>query len=331
MNFTAGSDAIDWEESPFYITTELRPWEAGENGKRTGAVSSFGMGGTNVHVVLESPPETEEGDEPADRPVLLPVSARSPEVLAKMLQRLADALESGKSRLSDASYTLLEGRRHFRCRSCVTASDREEAVRKLRAAETVTVSRKFLRDSGTEQRMETLERQYAAAKDPTAARAVLDELAARYLEGYTVSGERLWAGTPVRRITLPAYAFDDRPYRTEPAETGSGRTASASQAARATETPAAEAPAEPEREKIILSIGMENPPGDAIVLEADGTDGVREKLERILALLAAPGQPPAELRILVPEAEADAYAYISGLLAEAEGKIPGFRGRMIPA
>ena len=44
---------VDWAESPFFVNTEARPWDAPAGGARTAAVSAFGFGGTNFHAVLE--------------------------------------------------------------------------------------------------------------------------------------------------------------------------------------------------------------------------------------------------------------------------------------
>ncbi len=44
---------IDFAQTPFFVNTELRPWEQPEGGVRRAGVSAFGFGGTNFHVVLE--------------------------------------------------------------------------------------------------------------------------------------------------------------------------------------------------------------------------------------------------------------------------------------
>ncbi|MCP4691626.1 MAG: acyltransferase domain-containing protein, partial [Desulfobacterales bacterium] len=54
INVTKPLAKLDLEHSPFYLNTETRPWfRAADNGPRRAAVSSFGFGGTNFHVVLE--------------------------------------------------------------------------------------------------------------------------------------------------------------------------------------------------------------------------------------------------------------------------------------
>ncbi len=53
LNFDRPNPNIDFGEIPFYVNTESRPWPQPENGPRRAAVSSFGFGGTNFHVILE--------------------------------------------------------------------------------------------------------------------------------------------------------------------------------------------------------------------------------------------------------------------------------------
>ena len=316
IHFRTVSKAIDWENSPFYVTTDQRRWEAGQEGKRTGAVSSFGMGGTNVHIVLESASAEETAEDTPDKPVLLPLSARTPQALEAMAGSLADTLERGESRLCDVSYTLMEGRRHFLYRCCPAAADREEAIRLLREAAASKVSRKFLSDPDVEQQMERLEKTCADSTDAAEIMDALKELAARYCEGYALNGERLWADSDVRRIPLPTYAFDDRTYRIDPAETG----------AAAEEIPAGE----PERERITVSIGIQNPPEGAIPLEPAGQpDAVRKKLERILALITEGDAPETELVVLIPEKDAAVYAFAEEMMAAVRAKTPGFLGKTV--
>ncbi|MCB0195541.1 MAG: SDR family NAD(P)-dependent oxidoreductase, partial [Anaerolineae bacterium] len=52
LHFEQPNEHIDFETSPFYVTTELKDWEV-ESGPRRAAVSSFGFSGTNAHLVIE--------------------------------------------------------------------------------------------------------------------------------------------------------------------------------------------------------------------------------------------------------------------------------------
>ncbi|WP_405798377.1 SDR family NAD(P)-dependent oxidoreductase [Streptomyces longwoodensis] len=69
INVERPNPAIDWENSPFYVSSRTRPWiRDPRRPRRRAAVSSFGFGGTNFHVVLE---EHGDGD---DLRVMFPVS-----------------------------------------------------------------------------------------------------------------------------------------------------------------------------------------------------------------------------------------------------------------
>ncbi len=52
-NLTTPNPAVDWEQMPFYLPRTKTPWQRPQNGARRAAVNSFGIGGLNVHVVLE--------------------------------------------------------------------------------------------------------------------------------------------------------------------------------------------------------------------------------------------------------------------------------------
>ncbi|MFI5908335.1 type I polyketide synthase [Dactylosporangium sp. NPDC051541] len=89
LHVTEPSPHVDWAAGDVELLTEARPWP--ETGRpRRAAVSSFGMSGTNAHVILEEPaPAPDPELSPADLPVVpLPVSARTPAALDAQLARL---------------------------------------------------------------------------------------------------------------------------------------------------------------------------------------------------------------------------------------------------
>jgi len=123
---------IDFANSPFYVSQALHEWPAGE-GPRRAAVSSFGMGGTNAHVILEeAPPAAPAGD---SRPhQLLVLSARTEAALATATDALADHLERHSDLdLADVAYTCQVGRHGFTHRCGVVVASRDEAVAALRS------------------------------------------------------------------------------------------------------------------------------------------------------------------------------------------------------
>jgi len=132
LHFERPNPEIDFPGSPFVVSAEAREWPAGD-GPRRAAVSSFGMGGTNAHVILEEAPAQEPtGISRAVQTLVL--SARSAAALEAATDRLARHLEEHPEEpLADVAYTLHRGRRGFGHRRVALAGSREEAVRALAA------------------------------------------------------------------------------------------------------------------------------------------------------------------------------------------------------
>jgi SAM-dependent methyltransferase/acyl carrier protein len=122
---------IDFAGSPFFLADRLREWpEIG--GARRAGISSFGAGGTNVHVVVESfavrRTAVSNGRE------VVPLSARSEERLRESAGRLAEWLERNpEAALSDVAFTMQTGREAFAARVAIEASTISELSSKLRA------------------------------------------------------------------------------------------------------------------------------------------------------------------------------------------------------
>jgi amino acid adenylation domain-containing protein len=134
LHVQAPNPSLDLAASPFYVNSELRPWPgdpATPTTPRRAAVSSFGMGGTNAHVVLEAAPEPEPSG-PSRPWQLLVLSAKTPEALEAATDNLAGHLEAHLDRsLPDIAFTLQNGRRPFAYRRAVVCRDAGEARQAL--------------------------------------------------------------------------------------------------------------------------------------------------------------------------------------------------------
>ncbi len=130
LHFKTPNPKIDFASSPFLMTDQLIPFPRGVETRRT-AVSSFGFGGTNVHVILEEAPAPKGGS--ASRPLqLLPLSAKSPAALDAYSRALAEHLASAAPEaFADAAYTFQTGRKQMAHRRFVVAADSSEAARLL--------------------------------------------------------------------------------------------------------------------------------------------------------------------------------------------------------
>ncbi|TDV49790.1 type I polyketide synthase [Actinophytocola oryzae] len=119
VNFDRPSPDVPLAGGPFRIRTEAAPWPRRPDRVRRAGVSAFGFGGTNAHVVLEEAPEP--GVVRDAPPVCaLRLSARTPEALDELTDRLADHLEHHRPDLADTAHTLAEGRRAHRHRRAVS-------------------------------------------------------------------------------------------------------------------------------------------------------------------------------------------------------------------
>ena len=116
--------------------TKLETWPDSYT-RRIAAVSSFGMGGSGVHMVVTTPPAASlDTTSAVERPAVLPLSARSPEALAQSVTRLADWLgRHPDANLRDVGFTLQRGRTPMLYRTAVLAETSEEAIRALTTAD----------------------------------------------------------------------------------------------------------------------------------------------------------------------------------------------------
>ncbi|WP_413098314.1 SDR family NAD(P)-dependent oxidoreductase [Streptomyces sp. Inha503] len=129
---------VDWSAGSVELPVEQMPWPQTEHARRSG-VSSFGISGTNAHVVLEAAPETRsetDAEDPA-RPLVtgaVPwvVSARSAEGLRAQAARLRDHVVAHPE-LSpvDVGFSLASSRSVFEHRAVVVGAGRDALLRGL--------------------------------------------------------------------------------------------------------------------------------------------------------------------------------------------------------
>jgi len=92
INFEKPNPKIDFENSPFFVNTQLRDWHRQGDVPRRAGISSFGIGGTNVHAVLEEAPHIEASDA-APKDQLLLISAKTPTALDAATKNLGTFLQ----------------------------------------------------------------------------------------------------------------------------------------------------------------------------------------------------------------------------------------------
>jgi acyl transferase domain-containing protein/NADPH:quinone reductase-like Zn-dependent oxidoreductase/acyl carrier protein len=122
---------IRLEGTRLAIASELVPWPAGEH-PRCGGVSSFGVGGTNAHVVVEEAPRLPGADEPApDVARVLPLSAHGPEALRALAEAWTGFLPGAPDPVADLCFTAAERRTHHDLRLAVVGRTPDELRARL--------------------------------------------------------------------------------------------------------------------------------------------------------------------------------------------------------
>ncbi|MGD1807095.1 type I polyketide synthase [Dapis sp. BLCC M126] len=160
LHFKQPNPAIAWDKIPVTVPTKLTPWQVNKDERRFAGISSFGMSGTNAHVVLgEAPYEVrsrgdsriaptevrsdngsaaslQEGNY-LERPLhLLTLSAKTETALKELTDKYANYLEThpgtfdGKS-LADICFTANTGRNHFCHRLALIGESSTEIAEKL--------------------------------------------------------------------------------------------------------------------------------------------------------------------------------------------------------
>ncbi|MEV7398776.1 type I polyketide synthase [Streptomyces sp. NPDC091267] len=142
LHVDAPSPNVDWSAGEVRLLTEAVPWAPGERPRRA-AVSSFGVSGTNAHIVVEEPPAETAGSAAAEgdgapaedgRPLPATLSARSEAALRDQARRLLAHVENTPdARPLDLAHSLATTRSALSHRAVVLAGDRTGLLDGLRA------------------------------------------------------------------------------------------------------------------------------------------------------------------------------------------------------
>ena len=134
LNFEIPNPAVPWSELPLMVSQEYREWPVSQ-GIALAGVSSFGISGTNVHMVLSDTPTTVRDKLRADAngAHLLPLSAHTPEALFVTAERFRDFLSNNgdKHSLYDLCYNASIRRTHYMNRITFVIRSKQELAAQL--------------------------------------------------------------------------------------------------------------------------------------------------------------------------------------------------------
>ena len=135
LHFATPNPAVPWDDLPLVVQREFSAWPVAD-GPALAGVSSFGISGTNVHLVLADAPPAPSLQAPAANDVyLLPVSAHTADALAAAVARIHDFLagEGAALPLRDICYTAGVRRTHHAHRAAFAGRTHQEMIDQLAA------------------------------------------------------------------------------------------------------------------------------------------------------------------------------------------------------
>src|SRR5262249_2689175 len=132
------SPHIDWSPGTVRLLTEPVAWKSNGHPRRAG-ISSFGISGTNAHVIVEEAPAIDTAPAPPEPspplaawPLLL--SAKTEDALRAQAEHLREHLQAHDDlNLLDVAYSLATTRTHFEERAALVAHNRPELLDALDA------------------------------------------------------------------------------------------------------------------------------------------------------------------------------------------------------
>lgn len=225
--FNSPNSNIKFEKSAIYVNTKTRKWEP-KNIRRCG-VSSFGISGTNCHIVVEEAPQLKKSKQIEDKYNLLTFSAKSKTSLLKLIHKYHNFLiDNDEENLSDICYTSNTGRQHYNYRLALIVKNKEELKTKLEQLnllsdennnifygyfEIITDQRKKVEHGINQYELDNLS--IEANKKVNILNAsnnddvnILKELCMLYIQGANFKWEDFYQ-KKYKKVSLPTYQFDD--------------------------------------------------------------------------------------------------------------------------
>lgn len=204
--FDKPNAAISFIDSPLYVNDLNREWKP-INGKRLCGISSFGLSGTNCHMVLEAysePYSLNIANNPGD--YILPISAMTKEALVNLVNSFKNFVNDiDSSMLGNLCYTAAVGRRHMPYRVCINFTDIDDLKTKL------VIASKVLNNEEIDATGVFVSSNIGEGK--TKNKGLFDEsqeICRRYVENEDVSWDNIFSGELRRRISIPVYDFDKK-------------------------------------------------------------------------------------------------------------------------
>ncbi|MEM6597942.1 MAG: beta-ketoacyl synthase N-terminal-like domain-containing protein [Cyanobacteria bacterium P01_C01_bin.69] len=219
LHMTAPSLRIPWEQLVVKIPQKLIPWPETDTPRRAG-LSSFGMSGTNVHLIIEEAIDIsiDEADEAFSTRSqhLLTLSAKNKNALRELAERYQNWLPNTNASLADICFTANTGRSHFIHRHAFMAESKTSLIQQIKAF--------LLQGDASSERSSRSTAELLSRQEPWSASFLASRQSAADWEVllfslkqlYEAGGDINWAGFdrdfPRRIVLLPNYPFQRKRY-----------------------------------------------------------------------------------------------------------------------
>lgn len=204
---------LHFEDTPFYVQLKEQPWRRQVIGsekqecKRRAGISAFGVGGSNVHMIVEEYEAENEQKQLADGDVLIPISAKTEINLRNYIEKYIGWMDSAHEKgstlpnIQDLSFTLITGRIQLPHRVCFVAKNYKE----LKAG-----MHQYL-DQKVGERIFTGTAYTYNEKGKPQSNKELTQTALQWVNG-EISFEQFELNPRGKRISLPTYPFAKETY-----------------------------------------------------------------------------------------------------------------------
>lgn len=232
IHFDRPNSKINFGDSPVFVNTRLRKWEAKDHPRR-GGVSAFGLSGTNCHIILEEAPliNTIEVKDKKDLQVLT-LSAATYQSLKELVKNYEIFLEDNKDiDIESLCYTANTGRENYGYRLAIILKDYEDLKDKLQKLQLVELKEvkepwlfygehrivsenkegKRLGDISEREKNQLMdklkEKITSFIESGSGNYEMLSDICSLYVRGAEVEWSQLYSLNNVKRLSIPCYPF----------------------------------------------------------------------------------------------------------------------------
>lgn len=212
---------IKLEDSALYVSNRTKFWEKNKSQIRRCGISSFGISGTNCHIILEEYNVEEEVIE--ERPFLFILASHSKESLLQQISNIKRCLIKNDYSLRDVCYTLSTGREHRGYRIAIVADTIQDLITKLHTIE--HLNNEYVYDNiyfsdtyikSTLKKIELPSKNYYEIKE-------LQVLGLNFVKGIDYTWRYLFSRICCRHVSLPGSLYRKSRCWLEPEKNGSNK------------------------------------------------------------------------------------------------------------